>query len=94
MSNFIIVFTILILGAILYIALRNRVAVLEKKFEIQDQLNQSNHALIEILSSQVNKLTDAHNEVADYLNSNKHNAQESDFNWDEYTPFKAPKGEA
>lgn len=93
MVDIIIIFIILLLGAILYIALRNRVTELEKKFEIQDQLNQSNHALIELLAQQVNKLTDAHNEVADHLNNSKHNSPE-DFSWDEYTPFKAPKGEA
>lgn len=93
MVDIIITFTILVLGAILYIALRNRVTELEKKFEIQDQLNQSNHALIELLAQQVNKLTEAHNEVADYLNTSKNNKPD-DFSWDEYTPFKAPKGEA
>jgi hypothetical protein len=94
MANIIIVFIILSLGAILYIALRNRVTELEKKFEIQNQLNHSNHALIDMLTAQVNKLTAAHNEVADYLNNAKRNTHEADFDWDDYTPFKAPKGEA
>jgi uncharacterized protein HemX len=92
MADALILIVSLLLGAVLYIVMRQRVDNLERQLnehEINDK--RTGHIIVQLLE-QLNTLTAAHNEVADALN-NQTNKQE-EFEWDLHMPFKNPKGEA
>lgn len=92
MVQSIILIIVLVLGAILYIVLRNRVTELEQRLNAQDSINVNEHELLVKLYNQVTQLTDGHNEVANVLNEMRQNPKSVEY--DDYMPFKTPKGEA
>jgi hypothetical protein len=92
MIDLILVITTLSLGAILYVVLRNRVDKVEEALIKQEAVNaQLREGLIK-MAEHMNVLTNAHNEVADVLNAPK--PKQEEMPWDDYTPWKTPKGEA
>jgi hypothetical protein len=81
------------LGAVLYIALSRRVANLEKHVDSLYESSIETKKIMLQLAEQLNKLTNAHNEVADYLNNHNRQSKE-EYELDSYSPFKTPHGEA
>jgi hypothetical protein len=93
MVQTIILSIVLVLGAMLYIALTRRVSELESQVELHRDVLSKHVDVMKQLMSQLDKLTNAHNEVAEYLNNNNRTVAD-EFEFDSYTVFKAPKGEA
>jgi hypothetical protein len=92
MIDLIIVIITLSLGAILYIVLRNRVDKVEEALIKQEVVNEQLRNNLTRMADHMNVLTNAHNEIADVLNA--HKPKQDEMIWDDYTPWKTPKGEA
>ena len=93
MIQSIILLIVLVLGAMLYIALSRRVTNLEKHVDsLYDSSIETKKIMLQLIE-QMNTLTNAHNEVADYLNSRNKQVKE-EYELDSYSPFKTPHGEA
>ena len=92
MINTFIVIISLVLGAILYMSMRQRIVNIEQQLIKQDQLNHINHELMVKLNDYINQLIEGHNQIANALN--EASKQNADSFVDSYSPFKTPKGEA